>query len=176
MHLVFKRAPSELPEIDNIRVPRGLQILSGAFVGVFAILCGAAALVILVVLFWHKETKIGPFLALSTICALLTGASIYLFRASYQLLTGRGKQGGYSSPRALRMTSYSLVVLALLVLVLSLQSPRKLSELIAALIYLWVARCLWKFASQREILEHNQPSDSTPMPDTHPARNEPRIR
>jgi steroid 5-alpha reductase family enzyme len=74
------------------------------------------------------------------------------------------------------MTSYSLVVLALLVLVLSLQSPRKLSELIAALIYLWVARCLWKFASQREILEHNQPSDSTPMPDTHPARNEPRIR
>ena len=176
MHLAFNQAPSELPEIDNIRIPRWLQIVSGVVIGVFSALCAAATLIILVSLFWHRGTKFGQFVALSTICALLTGAGSFLFWVSHRLLTGREKRGGYSSPRALRMTSYALVVLALLVLVLSLQPPRNLTELIAALGYLLIAGYLLKLASKWENLEHNQLSEPTLASGTAPAGQDPRHR
>ncbi|HZZ20296.1 MAG TPA: hypothetical protein VFE25_13045 [Opitutaceae bacterium] len=157
MHFALKRGHSDLPEIDNIRIPRRLQILGGIVVGIIAISCGTAALLIIVSLLWHKKPLLSLFFELSSVSALLTASTIFLVKVSHRLIMGREKSGRYSSSSDLRMISYAFVVLALLVVVLSLQSPFNSVEFIAALLYLWIALCLWKWASQRERQERHGP-------------------
>lgn len=170
MHMAFNRTPEELPEIDNIYLPRELQKQWGIIIGVLAVLCAAAALLILVALAWQRGTAPGRFLALCAICALVSGAGIFLFRVSKILLTGRGKQGGgYCSPRALRLTSCAFVVLALLVLALSLQPPRHLLLSLSSLLSLWCAASLWILASRRKNTEHDQRMDPTLASGSPPA-------
>ena len=159
--MLFASKPSrpEEPNIDDIRFPRWLQNLFGGVTCVIAILCGAAALILLLLSFWHREFKWRSLLALFFICPLLIGASTFLFRVTVRLFARQEQQRGHSSPRALRRTAYAFLFLACFILICLTRSDA--AWIVAALVYIGTSFYLMKLASRREYLEHNQSTDPT---------------
>jgi hypothetical protein len=146
--MYFAPKPSRHGDIDDIRFPRWLQNLFGGITCVLAILCGAAAMILLLAMFWRHEVKWRPLLALFLVFPLLIGASIFLFRVTGRLLARKERQRGYSSPRALRGTAYAFLFLACFILICL--TPRGAAEIVAALVYIAVSFYLLKLASWRE--------------------------
>ena len=160
MHLTFRPLRPEHQNIDDIRFPRWLEIAFGVIVGMLAVICGACAAILLVLPFWVREINIGRLLAFFAGGAILIGAGIFLLKASIRLLSGQKQKAGYSSPRALRRTSYVFLFAACFILICL--SPGNPTLIIPALVYGGVSLSLLKMASRRENLEHNQSTDPTP--------------
>jgi hypothetical protein len=102
----FKKR-DELPQFEHQEkeLPRWIHVPMGLVVGLFTILCGFAALSLLLV-----PNKPSPVLAVVVGLVLLLGC-LWVLEKCFRLLTGRKHKGGLMTPNTLRVVSFCILVL-----------------------------------------------------------------
>jgi hypothetical protein len=85
-------------------VPRWVQIPVGLILGLLALLCGYASVVLLL-----DANEKSPILAVVVGFVLLLGCS-WVLEKCYRLLTGRKKRGGLMTPGTLRVVAFFFLI------------------------------------------------------------------
>ena len=95
---------SETQDVQEIELPRWVQVPVGIMLSLFTLLCGLASAYLLFV-----PNKRAPTLAFVVGFILLLGCA-WVLEKCFRLITGRQKRGGLMTPRALRVVSFFLLI------------------------------------------------------------------
>lgn len=142
---------SELVEAREIELPRWVQVPIGVVLSLFTLLCGFASAYLL-----FTPNKKAPILAFVMGAILLLGC-VWVLAKCLRLITGRKRRGGLISPRALRVVSFSLLILPVEGLFTGYYRERGAIAIFQTVMYFFGFFGLRALARKRENHEPNQP-------------------
>jgi hypothetical protein len=133
------------PKPREIDLPRWVQIPAGIILGLFALFCAIASLLLLLP---APNNKL-PALTIPVFLMLFLGCC-WVLEKCFQLISGQKKKGGFLSPTALRVVSYVMLVLPIVALFTGAYREGGILVILQALIYFLGSFGLRALARKRE--------------------------